>query len=239
MKLRRDALGDHPLCLDAVRDPIPQLTRIAAPGSARDGDADVVEPLRAQARDEVLAQTLGVRADAVRLVQDHELSRETRPPAPKVGVVEHRVAVLLGIRDPHHRVYAGQKLVHARAMLGRRRIDIREVEDRDVGEGAVCVVPDLAHVEPPEQRRRLVARALCDPGERRSGGRAACTGRAHDAAGKRVEQARLADTGPSDEGEHVGGPLESESLTRVREHATRARRVEPEHRGRVDRVVER
>ena len=101
----------------------------------------------------MLAKPLGLRADPVGLVQDDELPRETRSPAPQVLVVEQGITVLLGIRDPHDRVDARKELVNARAMLWRRRIDVGEVQDRDVRERIVAVTRILAHVEPPEERR--------------------------------------------------------------------------------------
>jgi len=153
--------------------------------------------------------------------------------------MKHGVAVLLGIRDPDDRVDAREKLVDARAMLRRGRVDVRKVEDRDVRERPVRVVPHVFNVEPPEQRSGLVARALSDPGERCSGRWAARPGRAHGLAGERIEEARLAHPGAADQREHVRRPLESEPSSGIREDLPRPRGVEPQRRGRVHCVVER
>ncbi len=80
LQLRRDPLHDHPLCLDAIHDPLAQLARVAVGPSARDSDADVLDALRAKARGEMLAKPLGVCADPVGLVQHDELPRQTRCP---------------------------------------------------------------------------------------------------------------------------------------------------------------
>ena len=59
----------------------------------------------------------------------------------------------------------------------------------------------------------------------------------HVPARERVEQARLADPGAADKGEHVRGPLEAESLPRMSEDTPRARGVQAERPRGVDRVV--
>ena len=186
----------------------------------------------------MLAKALGIGADPVGLVEHHELPSQTGCPPSEVVVVEHGVAVLLGIGDPDHRVDAGEELVHACAVLGGRRIDIREIEDRDVRERTARVVPHLAHVEPAEERGGLLSCALRDPRDGRPGRGTACARRAHDLARERVEQARLADPGAADKGEYVRGPLEAESLPRMSEDTPRARGVQAERPRGVDRVVQ-
>ena len=238
VELRRDSLADDSFRLDPVGDPIAELVRVAVARRARHRNVDVLDALRAKARDEVRPQLLGLGPDAVGLVQHDELSRKSGRPATEVLVMKHGVAVLLGIRDPDDRVDAREELVDARAMLRRGRVDVRKVEDRDVRERPVRVVPHVPHVEPPEQRSGLVARALGDPGERCAGRWAAWSGRAHRLAGERVEEARLAHSGAPDQRENIRRPLESEPSSGIREDLPRARGVEPKSRGRVDRVVE-
>ena len=187
----------------------------------------------------MLADALGIGADTIGLVQHHELSPQAPGPPPKVFIVEHGVAVLLGIRHPDHRVDVGKQLVHPRAMLGCRRIDVGEVEDGHVGERSVRVIPNLANVEPLQQRSGLVSCALGDPCDRCPRRRTARARRAHDAARERVQQARLADPCSADEGKHVRRSLEPKPLSRVFKGRSRARCVQAKRGRRVDRVVER
>jgi hypothetical protein len=186
----------------------------------------------------MLAKTLGVRPDPVGLVEHDELPREARCPPPQIFVVEDRVAVFLGVRDPDDGVDAGEELVDPCAILGCRRVDIRQIQDGDVGERAVAVVAHLADVEPPEEGSGLLSRALGDPRDGCPGRRTARARRADVGARESVQQARLADAGPADQGEHVRGSLEPESLPGVVLDPPRARRVQTERRRGVDRIVE-
>ena len=113
----------------------------------------------------MLAKALGVGTDAVGLVQHDELPHQAWCPSAQVLIVEHGIAVLLGIGDPDHRVDAGEQLVDTRAVFRCGRVDIRKIEDRDIGERAVAVISYLPHIEPSEKRSGLRARALGDPGD--------------------------------------------------------------------------
>src|SRR5207245_7885342 len=106
-------------------------------------------------------------------------------PSSWVVVVEDGVAILLGIRDPDQSVYAWEELVDACAVLGRRRVDVGQVEDRHIAEAAGVVIAYLAHAEPVEQRSRLAPRAGRDPCHRRIRRGAPRARRADDTAGQR------------------------------------------------------
>jgi len=133
--------------------------------------------------------------------------------------MEHRVAVLLGVGDPYHRVHAREELVNPRAMLRRGGVDIGQVEDRDIRECVVAVISHLADVEPREKRSGLLPCAFGDPRDRRIRRGTARARRAHDSARERVEEARFADSGAPDQSENVRGSLEAEPLPRVVEDA--------------------
>src|SRR5439155_1598937 len=64
-----------------VGDPIAELVRVAVARRARHRNVDVLDALRAKARDEVRPQPLGFGPDAVGLVQYDELPRKSRRPA--------------------------------------------------------------------------------------------------------------------------------------------------------------
>ena len=153
--------------------------------------------------------------------------------------MEDGVAILLGIRDPDDRVYAWEELVDACAVLGRRRVDVRQVEDRYIAEAAGVVIAYLANAEPVEQRSGLAPRAGRDPCHGRIRRGTTCARRTDDIARQRVEQARLADAGATDQGEHVCGAFEPESGAGSFAHAPRARRVDTERGGGIGRVGER
>jgi len=80
MELRRDPLADDSFRLDPVRDPIAELVGVAVASRGRDRDVDVLDALRAKARDEVRPQLLGLGPDAVGLVQHDELPRKSGRP---------------------------------------------------------------------------------------------------------------------------------------------------------------
>ena len=96
----------------------------------------------------MLSHSFHVVRHSVRLVHHDELPRKAGRPSSQVIVVEDGVAVLLRIRDPDDGVHAWQELVDACAVLGRRRVDIRQVEDRHIAEAAGVVIAYLAHAEP-------------------------------------------------------------------------------------------
>ncbi len=170
----------------------------------------------------MLAKPLGVSADAVGLVQHDELPRQAWRPSPQIFVVKHRVAIFLGIGDPDDRVDAGEQLVHARAVFTCGRVDIRQIEDRDVGERAVAVISYLADLEPSEERSGLRARALGDPGDGRPGRGATRARRADVGTRERIEKARFPDTRATHEREDVRGSLEAKPLPRISQDAATA-----------------
>ena len=86
---------------------------------------------------------------------------------------------------------------------------------RPNGRPSALCSPDVAHPEPAEQRRQRLALRRRDPGDRLARRRATHGGGADVDSRQGVEQARLADTRPADEGEHVGVRREAEATRGV------------------------
>jgi hypothetical protein len=86
----------------------------------------------------------------------------------QVPVVERRVGVLLRVDDPHDEVRQLQHPLELRAVRGRDRVEVREVEHDEALRVVAVDVVAARDLEPVEQRLRAVTPHR---GGRRRGGR--------------------------------------------------------------------
>ena len=83
--------------------------------------------------------------------------------------------VLLRVGDPHHRIDSGQDRLDTLAVRPLDRIEVGQVEDRDVAEGIAAVVANVAigNAQPAEEAGKIAPARARDPGERVRGRRPA------------------------------------------------------------------
>ena len=93
---------------------------------------------------------------AVGLVEDEAQAVGVRSQAAPVLVLS-RVVVLLGVDHPSHRVDPRQEGVDEDAVLNVRRVDVGQVEDRDLVESVAVMLDHARDIQPVEQRRELRA----------------------------------------------------------------------------------
>ena len=146
--------------------------------------------------------------------------------------MEQRVGVLLRVGDPRDGVDAWQQLLDGRAVGRLDRVHVRQVEDHDALERRIVVEPPFAGTEPVEERRDAWRRRRRDPRDGLPRRRPPGPRLAHGPAGDGVEQRRLPDAGPADEGEdvrvgHEAQPLASLGLDGLRRRGVEAERPMP------------
>src|SRR5438445_6860149 len=124
-------------------------------------------------------------------------------------------------------------------MIRGGRIEVRQIQDRDVTERLVGVLAHVTDAEPLEEGGRLDPGARGDPRERRVRRWPARARGTHHAAGQRVQEARLADARPSHEREHIRRSDEAKPGTCALEDTARSRRVEAERARGIRRIGER
>ena len=194
--------GYHLLCLLALREPSADLADVGCRG--RKQDRQIGRVLIAELPRQVGSEALVVGdADPVGLVDDDRLARQPADPTVQIPVVEHRILVLLRIGDPQDRVHARQQLVHPRSMRWLDGIEVGQVEDQELIVLAVAAGPLVDLAQPVDERTRGVEATGRNPRDRNARRRASGSDGTDLRACERVEQARLADTGPADERQYV------------------------------------
>ncbi len=129
--------------------------------------------------------------------------------------MERGVVVFLRIGHPRDRIDARQDRLDPSPVFGRDRVHVRQVEDRDRPEIGGAVLADLVDAQPLEQRFERGPLGGRDPGHGHARGRSSHGRRADGLTGQGVEQARLADAGAADEGQHVGVAREPHASNRI------------------------
>ena len=244
----RDARPDHGLRGHAVEQPGTEGLEVGGTLGARgggrehdghDGGAALVAS-RGHSREvglEVQADVLPIGpGQTIRLVEDHHLAGESGEPFAQEVVVERRVVVLLGVSHPRHGIDPGQDGLDPGAMLRGDRVHVGEVQDGDRPEVGRAVLADVVDADPGQQRPECGPLGGGHPGDRRAGRRAPrrrCTDRA---AGQPVEQARLADPGAADEGQHVRVAREAHPGDGVGVGRPNGGRRQTQHVGRIGRL---
>ena len=107
---------------------------------------------------EVASDALGVIGrQPIGLVEHDHLAIEPGQPLGEEVVVEDRVVVLLRVRDPDDRIDARQDRLDPFAVLALDRVEVRQIEDRDVAWPFLVVVANLLirDAEPAEQPSQL------------------------------------------------------------------------------------
>jgi hypothetical protein len=100
-----------------------------------------------------------VGRQSVDLVENDDLAVETRDPPSEEVVVEHGIVILLGVGHPDDGVGAREDGFDALAVLPLDRIEVGQIEDRDVAQRRLVVLADVGRVDvqPVEQVGDAVA----------------------------------------------------------------------------------
>ncbi len=131
-----------------------------------------------------------LRVEPVDLVQDEEELLLVAGHLRDVLVMEHCVAVLLGIGDPCHHVDPGKEGIDPVAMIQFHAVVVREIEQAQPRWTVVLdTVGDPEFVQKPIECLRSLGRDHC---QRFGCHRADATGQGHLFAGDRIDEARLA-----------------------------------------------